>query len=109
MRTSAYRGVVTSTRHAAKVLAERDEQARNPNREAPKVRRVTARDSYRAIVRDMERMIEDENYSKEAAKASKAEELGCSIWRIREAITFCNKERQTLFDGRPSGEVACGS
>ena len=90
---------VTSARTAAAVLAERGEQAKNPNREAPKVRKVTAHDSYRAIVRDMEAMVEDGDYSKEAAKWTKAEELGCSIWRVRDAIKFVNKERETLFSG----------
>lgn len=88
--------VVTSPRRAAEILAE---QQADPRKEAPKVRRLTARDSYRAIVADMERMVE-QGYSKRAAKVTKAEQLGCSIGRIHDAISAVNKERRTLFGGR---------
>lgn len=98
--------VVTNTRDAAEILLERTEQAKNPNREPPKVRAITAADSYRAIVRDLERMVEEEGWTKEGAKWRKAEELGCSVWRIRDAVKAVNKERETLFSGHGSDDDA---
>lgn len=98
--------VVTTPKRAAELLAERGEQAKNPNREAPKVRKITARDSYRAMVRDMECWVEAGTHSKEGAKAAKADELGCSIWRVRDAIKFVNTERDTVFGGYEDGDDA---
>lgn len=70
-----------------------------------KPRTHAAQDSYRRMVEEMESMVLSGTHSKEGAKAAKADELMCSMGRIKDAITFVNKERTTVFD-RENGEAA---
>jgi hypothetical protein len=79
---------------------EPDGTAEDPRRAGKgKARTHSARDSYRAMVADMERMVLSGTHTKEGAKKAKAEELGCSVWRVKDAIKFVNKERRTVFSG----------
>lgn len=81
---------------------EEDDPRRAPG---GKPRTYAANDSYRRMVEEMESMVLSGTHSKEGAKAAKADELMCSMGRIKDAITFVNKERQTVFD-KENGEAA---
>lgn len=87
-----------------RVRTDKREEAGDPNYDPPgRTRTFTKENSYRIMVEDMEAMVLAGTHSKEGAKAAKADELMCSMGRVRDAITFVNKERATVFDGEPTG------
>lgn len=70
-----------------------DEPVATKREAADKDRSITARDSYRGIVRQLE-ALEFEGYSREAAKAEMSKRLDCSIARIKKALEFVKQERE---------------
>lgn len=86
---------------------EEELQAQDPRSHGKgRIRAHTAHDSYRTMVSDMERMVLAGTHSKEGAKAAKADQLGCSMGRVRDAVTFVNHERETVFSFRRGKNVA---